>query len=930
MLFVCQEKKGYNIYMRKLFLSLLGIIFCLQISASGFKSLDAINSVNWAKYMDALSGYAYESRGGLHFSPSDMYLLYAVIPKGTPVTINGYNLRKKLPFFPDKIAYLSDRIRNSEEMGKLKNTFAINKTELIAYPSLNLLIIMVNGDPFAKIFVQAGPPETYLAAIDVQKNKPIVWDIALSTPTDIGKYKIFDVSDHYSNSSYYAGRYFGKYALLWGKDSKIRNSQMGYSTEELVLDQISLAKTLVYLLTVPGGDDFDSCSAKNDALSFYKELNDFIASKGAIVPSGIDPALFSYYKLYNGWELNNTDRALMDERVIKAFLEYQENRLPRQQQKRWEALGLYYYVQTNSWLIDKQAEWYRKIKNDWEFFGPLRMQLREDFDQMGILSLENRQNTLEKWINERQALEIVVPPSQAKYVQPLTFSGFFKPKEEISIFNQRESAIMLAELKRVVSGETNGLDLSIVNELNKYNFGVLLNDILGDLYRSHGCLHVSPRNMILLYNVLPLGSRMTVLGYSSQISSEALTQIPYLADLINFKEDLDKLKVQLSAKSDVEIYVYPTTGDWVLYLKGKPFARLQVKGGPQEKFYLVQDRDKNGKPIFESNLAFPTTPGTFYIYKKTDHYISNLYYPITIIPMGAEIVRSKDKWVFKQQNGSWKEVSDVIKDDLALPPEKRKYNYYATTVNSSGETTSLRWGSHPFGEFAIQTTTNYKTPWPELIHSSGDLMMEERQLIKDMLKVMTAPQDQLDECILSNENFTLYKACNDFVNNPNLADLVSLSESAAFRLYNNLPLTKEEYDSLPKDIIIAYMLQRGVPLNDEEIQILVSEGIASTSKGKLIVNKEKILGLLFDNYQYVVAINKYAHHYEVLKTHWKELSAMRYALLKDFNNFVLNDPAVFHAFMRELMLKRTRLEKLTQENSLQILNDIVQEKSLEK
>jgi hypothetical protein len=41
--------------------------------------------------------------------------------------------------------------------------------------------------------------------------------------------------------------------------------------------------------------------------------------------------------------------------------------------------------------------------------------------------------------------------------------------------------------------------------------------------------------------------------------------------------------------------------------------------------------------------------------------------------------------------------------------------------------------------------------------------------------------------------------------------------------------------------------------------------------------------------------------------------------LQDFNNFVIKDPGVLHNFTRELMLKRTRLEKLTQEDALNIL-----------
>ena len=86
---------------------------------------------------------------------------------------------------------------------------------------------------------------------------------------------------------------------------------------------------------------------------------------------------------------------------------------------------------------------------------------------------------------------------------------------------------------------------------------------------------------------------------------------------------------------------------------------------------------------------------------------------------------------------------------------------------------------------------------------------------------------------------------------------------------------------------------------------------------------EKILGLQFDTYQYVVTIQKYAHHYATLKRRWGELSGLRRALLKDFNAFVIKDQLLFSNFMRELMLKRTALERLTQDDALKILNEML-------
>jgi hypothetical protein len=365
--------------------------------------------------------------------------------------------------------------------------------------------------------------------------------------------------------------------------------------------------------------------------------------------------------------------------------------------------------------------------------------------------------------------------------------------------------------------------------------------------------------------------------------------------------------------------VYPFTGAWIVYIKDKPFAKLTVRGGPQTKMYLVQGRDKKGKPIFEDHLAYPTSPGTYYVFKKVKDYLSNIYYDTTVIPMGGIIKKEKDKWIFQNKKGQWKSIPKALQLDLSLAADERGYTYYDSVMNSSGEAVAVRWGSHPFGKYALQTTVNKRSPFPELIHSSGDLMMEERQIINDIIKILSAPYDDLEECVKSSPNFELYKTCYDFVKDPS-RDLIQARERGAYKLYFGLPLTSIEVSALPLDVIAANKVLKNKKLSKEEIDVLVNAGIARKRRGKLKFNMQKTLGLQFDTYQYVVTIQKFAHHYRTLEKHWGELTALRRALLKDFNDFVLKDTALFHSFMRELMLKRTRLEKLSQDKALGILD----------
>ena len=980
----------------KLMKKFLWLILLIILLAGGnpalaqeYESVAAINAKDWVKYFDDLLGYRYDSHGCLHFSPSDIYLLYKTIPPGVPLEIKHYVLKKNdPPFVLEGVAFLSDKTAAPDDINKHALTFKNYPTELIFYPSLNLLVILVNGFPYAKVNALAGPPYDFLMAFDVKKDGPIQWDFMLSTPTDPGKYTFLKPTDHYLSSAYYkntvvpfsawiekikgtwsyqkngrwykapenvaadlerpaedriynyydinldqkgkvsaaryAGHDFGKYVLLWTADGKNRYPEMGYAAGELVFEQIILVKDLVDLLTASDEDDFETCVSENADFTFYKELSEFKRSSGQKIPDKGNRTAYSYYKLFNRFKLSAEDRRLIDQRLIKALDEYRENRLPRNREARAQTLGLYNYLRVNSLVLDKQAHWYDQINDDWEFFRELRVKLRQDFDKMGILSQANRQNIIEGWLNDRLEFKPISPPRQGKYVQELSISAFFKPDEESTLFSERERAVMVERIgKAVKGGKGEGLNLNIVDALNGYNFGQLLNEILGDLYKSHGCMHVSPRNMLFLYELLPVGAQMTVYPYSKKVSQEALSSIPLLADLVNFSEDLEKLKENFKTTNEVQVAVYPFSGDWIIYVKQKPFTRLRIRGGPQTKFYLVQGRDKQGKPIFEDNLAYPTSSGSYYIFRKTQDYVSNIYHDQTVIPMGGVISKEEGKWSFLNKKGERKPLPKAIEQDLANPPEKRAYTYYDTVKNASGETVGMKWGSHSFGKFSIQTTLDRRNPFPELIHSSGDLMMEERQLINELIKILAAPHDELDQCLKYSQNFDLYKTCYLFMQDPKRGDLIQPRESGSYKLYFGLPLNSAEKKALPPDVMIANQILRNEKLSESDIKLLINEGIAYRRSGKLKINMEKIIGLQYDTYQYVVTIQKFANHYSTLNNYWEGLSGIRKALLTDFNNFVLKDPNLFHNFMREQMLKRTQLEKISQEKALQMLYEML-------
>ena len=889
------------------------------------------------------------------------------------------------------VPYLRDITNNPQDIEKHAQIFKNKPTKIIVYPSLNKLYVVVNGNPYAQMDVLAGPASELLMAFDVRKGKAVDWDFMLTTPTDPGNYTVLRSTSHYLSSSYYkstvipfgswilmkdgkwvfqkgndwyrvpqhiindmrrpsgkrlynyydisndekgkikaarwAGHDFGKYVLLWTKDGKTFYPEMGYAAGELLFEQVMFIKDLVHLLTIPGQDDFDACISQSRSFSFSKEIYEFVTSKGEFVPKQVQAELLSYYKLYNGFELSADDFQRIDSRLLKAFDEYKNNRLPRKKTARRKALGLVYFLKINSEVIDKEAGRYGKLKRDWEFWKELRIKMKNDFDEMGVLAVENRQNIVEGWLNDRLEFELATPPTLAKNLQTLSFSSFFETNKSAAIFLAREKAAMRKLVSQAGSADVEELKLHSVKALNEYNFGLLLNEILGDLYKSHGCMHVSPRNMYFLFELLSVKTQVTVFDYSKKITDEQLEEIPYLANMVNFADDLQIIKEQFLVTKEVKVAVYPSSGYWIIYNKGEPFAKLQVKGGPQTKMYLVQGRTQDGKPIFEDHLAYPTSTGTFFVFKKEENYLSNIYRDQTIIPMGGRIIKKEEnKWAFQDKKGKWGTVPNVIHKDLNSTLDEREYRYYDLVRNASGEVIEAKWGSHPFGRYSLLTTVDFKRLHPELIHSSGDLILEERQLIDDLIKVLAAPLDELEKCVKYSQNFDLYKTCYDFVNDPNREDLIQPIERVSYRLYFDLPLTTKESSMISRDLIIANkILKNKGQLTNEEVNILIDEGIAYRRGGKLKINMEKVLGLQFDTYQYVVAIQKYAHHYETLKKYWNELSSLRRALLKDFNNYVIKDAQLFHDFTRELMVKRTSLERLSQHEAIEKLTEMLGE-----
>ncbi len=144
--------------MKKLIVLVWLALVATTVLASDYGSLDLLNSKNLASYFNDYLGFVYDSHGCLHFTPADIYLLSKTIQPGTTLTIKSYQTRQ-LDFALENIQYLADLTSSEADLTRHQAVIKQGPTEIVVYPGLDLLFIIVNGSPYAKVKALAGPKE---------------------------------------------------------------------------------------------------------------------------------------------------------------------------------------------------------------------------------------------------------------------------------------------------------------------------------------------------------------------------------------------------------------------------------------------------------------------------------------------------------------------------------------------------------------------------------------------------------------------------------------------------------------------------------------------------------------------------------------------------------------------------------------------------
>jgi len=490
--------------------------------------------------------------------------------------------------------------------------------------------------------------------------------------------------------------------------------------------------------------------------------------------------------------------------------------------------------------------------------------------------------------------------------------------------NDEELQLTAAEKARIADlirdSRDGAFDMEVVDAFNNYNFGLLANKILGNLYKSHGCLHVSPGNVFLLNRLLPVGSAVEIKPYNAGFDEEKAKDVPPLVSLIDFRSDLRETSKLFAKKADVKTVVYPGQNAYVVLYKGKPYAALSVNGGPRDVMTMYQYRDERGYPVFDTNTAFPTPAGKFYVFKKVENYYSNAYRTETTVPMGAQIEKRDGKWMFEASRNKWKALPQQIADDIVLSKKDRQYTYFDVIRDDSEKVVHARWASNTFGKFPILLSKNMRTMAPELIHTTSDLIVDNYNMLNSMVTLLSAPYQGFDECVAATDSFYVNKVCFEFINDPSDVK-IDPEESGNYKLYNGIPLNDEEKAVVPADQIISDKIIRGAALTADEEELLIKEGMASRKGGKFVPDMKKVRGLHFYAYQYVVMLKKLANLYSTIRDNWNDLVSLRTALVNDMTKLSISDEDFYKRFAVELMARRMALVRLTKDNVLDGLSD---------
>lgn len=444
--------------------------------------------------------------------------------------------------------------------------------------------------------------------------------------------------------------------------------------------------------------------------------------------------------------------------------------------------------------------------------------------------------------------------------------------------------------------------------LNNFNFAELFNHIIGNRYSSHGCVHLSPTSIYILYSTLPVGTTLVIQPYNVVFDEKGLANVPYLETLAKNEGDLKKLKDKFKNPKDIRIEALPRSEKWILYFKDKPLAQFDISTGPSESYFMFLGKDEAGNYQYDELEAGPTSPGSYQIVYLTDYLYAPSYRDTTIIPQGALIKKIDGKWFFEKDK-KWYACPVPVADDLErlIKNEDTDYYYYDIVYDQVKTFFECRWSSHDFGKYVIGWRSPTDVLSDEVAHTNGILVKEQIDLAKDLsLLIFDAlnVDDDFDLLISRHPNFSLYKNYAEFLKTPDR--FRANEELVLYKLYTGWLIFPEEEKLVEPGIFAAFSLLQTLDkekwtLTESENFELIKIGAAQKQDEKYIYDLKKIRGILAYVKKNKTGVEKFAFWFNYLKENWP-----RFAPLKEI-------------FIRYLKTKPEMSDKLKQNVIFQLI-----------
>jgi hypothetical protein len=419
-----------------------------------------------------------------------------------------------------------------------------------------------------------------------------------------------------------------------------------------------------------------------------------------------------------------------------------------------------------------------------------------------------------------------------------------------------------------VSAETYE-SLSIINAKN---WAAYIDDHLGYLYDSHGCLHFTPSDIYLLTQTIPKGIPLKIWGYGRKTLPADYAAAPYFRDLADTGSDVRKYSA-LFGQNRTRLEVYPGLGRLFILVNDRPLAQVKTRPGP-EQFYLQENMVTRQTVSSDFSINTPTDAGDYKILRSTSHYISPTYYVITIVPFGAWIEKQGDNWVF-QDGEKWYQLPRAIGADLDQPYGRQDNNYYDVNLNGQGEITSARWGNNDFGKYALLWTKDGRNSYPELGYCEGQVLFEQVTLIRQLSDLLTAPgADSLEALVAGNEDFRVFRDVYDFIASSGAVQPASLDPVSCsyVRLFRGWRLSATDQANFNREALKAFRDYKADDLPAGESQ------------------RRRAVGFYIYVRDMAWTFDKWAGWYTMVRDDWTFFRDLRVKLRKDFDKFGIYAP----------------------------------------